>query len=302
MSLLDGLTKTRQSFFSKLKDTLTFKKKIDPALLEHLEEVLLSSDVGVDITVDLLDRLRARVKASSLTDSGEITQALKEEMRSILSTVPAFDEKQYAGKPLSILLVGVNGSGKTTTAGRIACLYRKSGKSVLLAACDTFRAAAIEQLQVWASRSGAEIVMQKTGADSAAVAFDALSAAQARNTDVLVVDTAGRLHTKTNLMEELRKIKKVMLRKDPALNPITLLVLDGTNGQNALHQAREFNDVSEINGLVVTKLDGTARGGAVFSICHQLKIPVAFIGTGEAAEDIERFDMQGFIDAFFKVE
>ena len=300
MSLLDGLTKTRQSFFSKLKDKLTFKKKIDPALLDELEEILLASDAGVDITVELLSRLRQRVKDASLTDSDEITNALKEEMTAILSSVPSFNPAKDNGKPIVYLFVGVNGSGKTTATGKLAYHYHKEGKKVLLGACDTFRAAAVEQLQIWAKRSNADIVMQKTGSDSAAVAYDALSAAKARDMDVLIIDTAGRLHTKSNLMEELRKIKRVLVKSDPNLVPVTLLVLDGTNGQNALLQAKEFNDVSEIDALVVTKLDGTARGGAVFSICHQLKIPIAFIGTGESAEDLEQFDIKRFIDAFFK--
>jgi len=301
MALLEGLSKTRESFFSRLKDKLTFKKKLDPELLDQLEEVLLSSDVGVDVTLSLLDRLRQRVKDESLVDTGRITEVLKQEMTALLSAVPSFNLGEMQGKPLTLLLVGVNGSGKTTTAGKLACHFAASGKKVLVAACDTFRAAAIEQLQVWAKRAGAEIVMQKTGADSAAVAFDALSAATARGTDVLLIDTAGRLHTKANLMEELRKIKKVLLRKVPDLSIATLLVLDGTNGQNALLQAREFNDVSEIDGLIVTKLDGTAKGGAVFAICHGLKVPVAFVGTGEAKEDIEEFNLARFIDTFFKV-
>jgi fused signal recognition particle receptor len=302
VSLLDGLSKTRESFFSKLKDALTLRKKVDPALLEKLEEVLLSSDVGVEISVDLLDRLKARVKEDRLTDADLVTVALKEEMKTLLGSASASRVAEKTGSPLVLLMVGVNGSGKTTATGKLAHFYRKQGRTVLLAACDTFRAAAIEQLQVWSERAGAGIIMQKTGSDSAAVAFDALSAAKARGVEVLLIDTAGRLHTKSNLMEELRKIKKVLVRKDPGLVIETLLVLDGTNGQNALLQAREFNDVSEINGLVVTKLDGTAKGGAVFSICRQLRIPLAFIGTGEGIEDIEVFDLNQFVEAFFSAK
>ncbi|OGJ90952.1 MAG: signal recognition particle-docking protein FtsY [Candidatus Raymondbacteria bacterium RifOxyA12_full_50_37] len=305
MALLDGLQKTRTSFFSKFKALITFRKRIDDNLLDKIEEALITSDVGVEIAVQLIERLKALVAENRLVESDAILEALKNEMAALF---PALQEKEgflpeNGRVPGVLLVVGVNGSGKTTTIGKLARYFiRERGKKVLLAACDTFRAAAIEQLTVWAERTGCELIKGVPGGDPAAVAFDALVAAINRGHDLLIIDTAGRLHTKVNLMEELRKIRQVLLKKRPDLFVHTLLVLDGTTGQNALMQAREFNGVSDVSGLVVTKLDGTAKGGIVFSICKDLSIPVDFIGTGEGPDDLVPFSLPAFIESFFKKE
>ncbi|MBL8026592.1 MAG: signal recognition particle-docking protein FtsY [Fibrobacteres bacterium] len=300
MGLLSGLTKTRQSFFSKLKDIVTFRKPIKAETLDELEAVCLSADMGVDLTVELMDRIKERVKSQRLKETDGIVSALKEEMESLL---PASEpEKVFSSdnKPVVLLVIGVNGAGKTTTIGKLGAKFKNEGKKVIFAACDTFRAAAIEQLQVWADRNNIDMVLQKQGADSAAVAFDAYASAKSKDMDMVLVDTAGRLHTKVNLMAELKKIKSVLQKRDEKVVVKTILVLDGTSGQNALVQAREFNEVAKIDGVIITKLDGTAKGGVVFSVCRLLNVPVLFVGTGEKLEDLEIFDKKRFIQAFFE--
>jgi fused signal recognition particle receptor len=299
MGLLSGLGKTRESFFSRLKGLITLRPKVNDRLLESLEELLIQSDIGVDLTLELTKALKERVARDRLKEADQVVEALKESMKELL---PANNPGLCldAGRPPAVyLVVGVNGSGKTTTIGKMARFFKARGQSVTLAACDTFRAAAIEQLAIWAERSGSELVRHKAGADPAAVAFDALSAAKARSRDVLIIDTAGRLHTKSNLMTELKKIGTVLLKGDPGLFLKTLLVLDGTNGQNSLEQAREFHGACPVDGLVITKLDGTARGGFVFPVRREISAPVVFLGTGEQATDLEVFDTAAFVDSFF---
>ncbi len=300
MGLLDGLSKTRSSFFAKLKDIVTFRKPIKAETIDELESICLAADIGVELTVELMDRLRARVRESRLKETDGIVAAMREEMSALLPDSHPETVLSAADKPLVLLVVGVNGAGKTTTIGKLGAKFKREGKSVLFAACDTFRAAAIEQLQVWAERNSVDVVLQKQGADPAAVAFDAYTSAKSKNTDILIIDTAGRLHTKVNLMTELKKIKSVILKRDDKALIKTILVLDGTSGQNALIQAKEFNEVVNIDGLVITKLDGTAKGGVVLSVCRLLRVPVLFVGTGEKIEDLESFNKEKFIRAFFE--
>jgi fused signal recognition particle receptor len=300
MGLLSGLSKTRQSFFSKLKDIVTFRKPIKAETLDELETICLSADMGVDLTVELMDRIKERVKLARLKDTDGIIEALKEEMETLLPVSEPEKVLNTDNKPLVLLVIGVNGAGKTTTIGKLGAQFKRDGKKVIFAACDTFRAAAIEQLQIWADRNSIDMILQKQGADSAAVAYDAYASAKSRNMDIVLVDTAGRLHTKVNLMAELRKIKSVLQKRDENVAVKTILVLDGTSGQNALIQAREFNEVAKIDGIIITKLDGTAKGGVVFSVCRLLKVPVLYVGTGEKIEDLEVFDKKWFIQAFFE--
>ena len=300
MGMLEGLGKTRESFFTHLKEALSFKTRVDEGLLESLETLLIQSDIGVDLALDLTTRLKQRVAQEKLKETSQVISCLKEVMKEALPHSGPGDCLDPSA-PLAVYLVaGVNGSGKTTTIGKMARFFKEQGRPVILAACDTFRAAAIDQLSIWAERTGAGLVRHQAGADPAAVAFDALSAAKARSCRVLIVDTAGRLHTRADLMKELGKIRSVLLKNDPGLFLKTLLVLDGTNGQNCLSQAREFNETAEVNGLVVTKLDGTARGGFVFAVCREIRSPIVFLGTGEKAGDLEVFDADRFIGAFFK--
>lgn len=299
MALLDGLKKTRKSFFTKLFELFSFSKKIDEDLLEEIEEILVSSDMGVDLSIELIEKIKASVAEKKIQDSEEIISLLKKEMKSVLPKSDTFEDIIKSDELLVILVVGVNGSGKTTTIGKMANYFIKNKKKVLLAACDTFRAAAIEQLQLWAKKNKCEIVSHRHGSDPASVAYDALCAAKSRKSDILIVDTAGRLHTKTNLMLELKKIKNVLKKQNENIKIHTLLVIDGTAGQNAVRQAKEFNLASDISGIAVTKLDGTAKGGMVFSICRELDIPIDFIGTGEKIDDIEPFRLNEFIESFF---
>ncbi|HEY8393244.1 MAG TPA: signal recognition particle-docking protein FtsY [Thermaerobacter sp.] len=273
---------------------------LDEDLYEELEAVLITADVGVATTQRLLERLRERVRAEGIRDSSAVPELLAEEVRRILAAVAAPPvEPGGREEPLVVLVVGVNGSGKTTTVGKLAARYRAQGHRVVVGAADTFRAAAIEQLERWCRRVGADLVRQAPGADPAAVAFDALQAARARGADVLLVDTAGRLHTRVNLMEELRKTERVLQRLDPSAPHEVLLVLDATTGQNGLAQARHFTEAVGVTGIVLTKLDGTARGGVVIAIADQLGLPVKWVGTGESAEDLEPFDPDAFVDALF---
>ncbi|MFH0919906.1 MAG: signal recognition particle-docking protein FtsY [Fibrobacterota bacterium] len=302
MALLAGLHKTRRSFFERVRDLVTLARPVDDAVLDRLEETFIASDMGVDLSLELIGRLKERARAERLRTTDQLMAAVREELKGLLMHCRPRDFFAGNRTPVVFLVVGVNGAGKTTTLGKLAAFFIRQGKRPILAACDTFRAAAIEQVAIWAERSGTPLIRQAPGADPASVAFDALNASRARGADCLLIDTAGRLHTKVNLMNELKKLRSVLLKQEPGLRLFTLLVLDGTNGQNALAQAREFNAAVDVDGLIVTKLDGTAKGGALFSICRELKVPVDFIGTGEALEDIEPFDAGRFIDAFFKTE
>lgn len=292
--LKERLFKSRKSLSTGFDSIFTGKTKIDDDVLEELEELLITSDIGVQTTIELIERIsKAKVK-----DAGQVKSVLKKEILSIIES-PAEVPEINGSKPHVILVIGVNGVGKTTTIGKLAASATASGKKVLIAAADTFRAAAVEQLAIWAERANAEFVKHKENADPAAVAYDAVAAATARGCDLVLIDTAGRLHTKVNLMEELKKIKRTVAKQMAGAPHETLLVLDATTGQNALSQATLFNDALEISGLVLTKLDGTAKGGIVIGICSALNIPLRYIGIGEQIEDLRPFDAQQFIDALF---
>lgn len=297
--LRQGLARTRNG----LADLFLGARKIDDELLEELETRLLMADVGVTATREIIARLTEQVSRDQLQDSDALFAALKAELKALLQPVsqPLVVAPQ-PGKPQVILMVGVNGVGKTTTIGKLAKKYQNEGRKVLLAAGDTFRAAAVEQLKVWGERNQVPVIAQHTGADSASVIFDALQAAQSRGVELLLADTAGRLHNKSNLMEELAKVRRVMQKLDPDAPHETLLVLDAATGQNALSQAREFNASVPLTGLVLTKLDGTAKGGIVFALARELGIPVRFIGVGEQAEDLREFDAERFVDALLDIQ
>ncbi|MGO0122176.1 signal recognition particle-docking protein FtsY [Desulfothermobacter acidiphilus] len=294
--LKESLGKVRESFTAKI-DTVLKRRKIDEELYEELEDALILADVGVPATEELIKRLRARVKAERIEEAEDLRRLLQEEMLQLLG--PPAPLLLPPTPPAVILLVGVNGTGKTTTAGKLAYFFQQQGKKVLLAAADTFRAAAIDQLEVWAERTGASLVRQKEGSDPAAVVFDALQAAKARGVDVVIADTAGRLHNKAHLMAELGKIARVAGRELEGAPHEVLLVLDATTGQNALSQARLFQEVTGLTGIVLTKLDGTAKGGVVVAIRKELGLPVKFIGTGERMEDLAPFNPSEFVAAIF---
>jgi len=295
--LKSGLQRTRQNFTSGLANLLSNRKQIDDEVLEELETLLLTADVGVEATQEIIDNLTDRLAHKQLQENDDLITALKENMTSLLapSNIPLSIDSSK--KPFVILMVGVNGVGKTTTIGKLAKRLLDEGKSVMLAAGDTFRAAAVEQLQVWGERNNISVIAQQSGADSAAVIFDALQAATARGVDVLIADTAGRLHTQVNLMEELKKIKRVMSKIDPEAPHEVMLVIDAGTGQNALSQAQQFNTAVDLTGITLTKLDGTAKGGILFAIAKQLALPIRFIGVGETAEDLRQFDADEFITA-----
>ncbi|NMA68626.1 MAG: signal recognition particle-docking protein FtsY [Desulfitobacterium sp.] len=296
-----GLTKTRDQFVSRIEGVLTGRRKIDEELYEELEEILISADVGVHTSLELVESLRTEVKKRKLQEAEELKEVLKELIVDLLGT----ETKgiNFADKgPTIILVVGVNGVGKTTTIGKLAHAFCTEGKKVLLAAGDTFRAAAIDQLEVWGQRAGVDVIKQKEGADPAAVAYDAVQAARSRGVDIVLMDTAGRLHNKVNLMEELRKIKRVINREIPDAPHEVLLVLDATTGQNALQQAKLFQEVAGVTGIVLTKLDGTAKGGVVLGIQGEVEIPVKWIGVGEGMGDLRPFVPQEFADALFNSE
>ena len=302
--LVKGLAKTRDTFIGKLRKALFAGRKIDAALLLEVEEILITSDVGVGATDRIIERLKGRVKRDKLEEADVIVDVLKEEITDMLEASPSShnDKTFYVDtdkRPHVILVIGVNGVGKTTTIGKMAHNYKKAGRTVLIGAADTFRAAANEQLEVWAERAGVDIIQQKQGADPAAVAYDTLSAAKARNTDVVIIDTAGRLHNKTSLMQELEKISRVMKKVKPEAPDDVFLVLDATTGQNALQQAKEFTKVAPLTGIILTKLDGTAKGGAVLAIAEALNIPVRYIGVGEKIDDLQVFDPGAFVEAMF---
>ena len=294
--LKDGLFKTRKNITDKINDVLISFKTVDEDLFDELEEILITSDVGVETTMRILDHLRLKVKQQNIKEPMQIKELLKQEMLEILGTST---EAIGTHSPEVILVIGVNGVGKTTSIGKVSSKLKKSGKKVLIAAADTFRAAAIDQLEVWGRRAGVDVIKHQEGADPAAVIFDAISAAKSRKTDVLICDTAGRLHNKKNLMEELRKIFKVIDREYPEAHKEVMLVLDATTGQNAISQAKIFKEVANITGIILTKLDGTAKGGIVIGIKSELDIPVKLIGVGEKVNDLQEFIPEDFVDALF---
>lgn len=299
-----GLEKSKSSFFSKFNKAIAGKSKVDDDVLDNLEEVLVTSDVGVETTLKVIERIEARVARDKYLGTQELNQILREEIAALLSETNSGDATDFSinsvHKPYVIMVVGVNGVGKTTTIGKLAYQFKKQGYSVVLGAADTFRAAAIDQLQIWADRVGVPIVKQYMGSDPASVAFDTLQSAVNQNADVVIIDTAGRLHNKVNLMNELTKIKRVMQKVVPDAPQEVLLVLDGSTGQNAFEQAKHFTAATEVNALAVTKLDGTAKGGVVIGISDQFQIPVKYIGVGEGIDQLQVFNKFEFVDSFFK--
>ena len=293
--LKHGLGKTRDSLNEKINNVFSNFRKVDEDLLEELEEILIMSDIGVETATEIISKLRNRIKLEKITDEEGVKTALKEEMQAILDKVP--NGLELKTSPAVILVVGVNGVGKTTSIGKIANNLKKQGKKVVVAAADTFRAAAVEQLEIWANRAGVDIVKRQEGSDPAAVVFDAIKIVKEKNADVLICDTAGRLHTKKYLMDELLKIGKVIEKELPEASKETLMVIDATTGQNAIIQVKAFKEVVPITGLILTKLDGTAKGGVVVGIVNENSIPVKFVGVGEKIDDMEVFNSQEFVDA-----
>lgn len=302
-TLDQGLEKTKQSVFSKITRAIAGKSKVDSDVLDNLEEVLITSDVGVDTTVNIINRIEERVARDKYVSTSELNKILKEEIASLLTENNSDDNTDWDlpadHKPYVILVVGVNGVGKTTTIGKLAYQFKKAGKKVYLGAADTFRAAAVEQIQIWGDRVGVPVIKQQMGSDPASVAFDTLQSAKANGADVVIIDTAGRLHNKVGLMNELKKIKDVMKKVIPNAPDEVLLVLDGSTGQNAFEQAKQFAAVTNITSLAITKLDGTAKGGVVIGISDQLKVPVKYIGLGEKMEDLQLFNKKEFVDSLF---
>ena len=297
-----GLNRTKTSIFDKISRTISGKSKVDDEILDGIEEALISSDVGVNTTLKIIERLENRVARDKYVSIDELYSVLYQEITGLLSGYDAEGKQSFENlpsKPYIILVVGVNGVGKTTTIGKLANKFKKAGKKVYLGAADTFRAAAIEQLTVWGQRVDAPVIKHKMGADPASVAFDTLSSAKANDADVVIIDTAGRLHNKVNLMNELTKIRNVINKIYPDVQPEVLIVLDGSTGQNAYEQARQFSQATDVTALAVTKLDGTARGGVVIGISDQMKIPVKYIGLGEGIDDIQVFDKEEFIKSLF---
>lgn len=300
-----GLEKTKEGFFSKITKAVAGKTHVDDEILDQLEEALISADVGVETTLTLIDKIQKRVSKDKYLGTSSLNTILQEEMQALLvededDTLRKF-ELPEGKKPFVMLVVGVNGVGKTTTIGKLATNFKASGKKVMLGAADTFRAAAVDQLTIWSERAGVPIVKKEMGSDPASVAFDAVNSAVARDIDILIIDTAGRLHNKAHLMEELSKIQRVIQKVIPDAPHEILLVLDGTTGQNAIEQARHFSTATNVSALAVTKLDGTAKGGIVLAIANQFKIPVKFIGVGEKAEDLIVFDKKVFVERLFKL-
>ena len=303
-SLDKGLEKSKSSFFNKLSKVVAGKSKVDEDVLDNLEEVLVSSDVGVETTLKIIDRIEARVSKDKYLGTNELNVILRDEIAGLLSETNLGNDTDFNipqnKKPYVIMVVGVNGVGKTTTIGKLASQYKKKGLKVVLGASDTFRAAAIDQLQVWADRVEVPLIRQEMGSDPASVAFDTLTSAVSQNADVVIIDTAGRLHNKVNLMNELTKIKRVMQKVVDDAPHDVLLVLDGSTGQNAFQQAKQFTLATEVSSLAVTKLDGTAKGGVVIGISDQFQIPVKYIGVGEGIDDLQVFNKNEFVDSFFK--
>lgn len=307
-SLDSGLEKSREGIFSKLSRAVAGKSKVDEEVLDELEEILITADVGVDTTLRIIERIEERVARDKYLGTDELNTILRDEVTALLAEAPAATsssdlgflfEKNKEGDPFVLMVVGVNGVGKTTTIGKLAARLTAAGKNVYLGAADTFRAAAIDQLEVWAERAGAKLIKQQMGADPASVAFDTLSAAKAAGADVVIVDTAGRLHNKVNLMNELTKIRNVMQKVVPDAPHEVMLVLDGSTGQNAFEQAKQFSAATQISSLAITKLDGTAKGGVVIGISEQFRIPVRYIGVGEGINDLQVFDRVRFVGALF---
>lgn len=299
-----GLEKTKESVFGKLARAVAGKSKVDDDVLDDLEEVLVTSDVGVDTTLKVISRIEERVARDKYVSTGELNGILRDEIAALLSENNSDDNGNWDlpadHRPYVILVVGVNGVGKTTTIGKLAYQFKKAGKKVFLGAADTFRAAAVEQISIWGERVGVTVVKQQMGADPASVAFDTLQSAKANGADMVLIDTAGRLHNKVGLMNELKKIKEVMKKVLPEAPDEVMLVLDGSTGQNAFEQAKQFSAVTNITSLAITKLDGTAKGGVVIGISDQLKVPVKYIGLGEGMEDLQLFDKREFVDSLFK--
>jgi fused signal recognition particle receptor len=300
-----GLEKTKDSFFSKLSKALVGKDKVDEEVLDQLEEILISSDVGVETTVKIIDRIEKRVAKDKYAGTDELDVILREEIQKLLTENKSVDvqdnfETEHLPKPYVLMVVGVNGAGKTTTIGKLAYQFNKRGHKVVLGAADTFRAAAVDQLKTWGQRVGVEVIDHGMNTDPSSVAFDAVKRGVESGADVIIIDTAGRLHTKVNLMNELGKIKRVVQKFLPEAPHDVLLVLDGSTGQNAVIQAREFTKATEVTSLAITKLDGTAKGGVVIGISDEFKIPVKYIGVGEKMEDLQVFDRQEFVDSLFK--
>ena len=299
-----GLEKSKTNFINKLSKAVAGKSKVDDEVLDNLEEILVSSDVGVNTTLKIIERIEARVSKDKYLGTDELNQILREEIAGLLSETNSGEASEFIipqdKKPYVIMVVGVNGVGKTTTIGKLASQFKKQGLNVVLGAADTFRAAAIDQLQVWADRVGVPLVKQSMGSDPASVAFDTLKSAVTQNADVVIIDTAGRLHNKVNLMNELTKVKRVMQKVVADAPHDVMLVLDGSTGQNAFEQAKQFTAATEVTSLAVTKLDGTAKGGVVIGISDQFKIPVKYIGVGEGIDDLQVFNKYEFVDSFFK--
>jgi len=304
-ALDQGLQKTKEGFFSKLAKAVAGKDKVDEEVLDQVEDALVSADVGVDTTVAIIKRIEERVSRDKYLGTSQLNEILQEEIMGMLTAAPSNEFATFdvpAGKrPYVILVVGVNGVGKTTTIGKLAYNFKKNGKEVLLGAADTFRAAAVDQLTIWSERVGVPIVKKEMGSDPSSVAFDAVQSAMARNSDVVIIDTAGRLHNKAYLMDELGKIRRVISKKMPDAPHEVLLVLDGSTGQNAIEQARHFTAATDVTAIAITKLDGTAKGGVVLAIANQFKIPVKYIGVGERMEDLQIFNKAEFVDSLFSL-
>jgi fused signal recognition particle receptor len=295
----EAVSRTRENLSERIEEAVSFSKEIDRNTLDELEATLISADLGTTTTREILGKLRDKADRKQIKNVDELKRLLKEELLAILNSANTTPVQRVDGTPEVILVVGVNGTGKTTTIGKLAQVFRSQGKTVLLCAADTFRAAAIEQLEIWGERTGTEVIRTKAGGDPSAVLFDALQAASSRHTDYVVVDTAGRLHTKTNLMAELEKMRRTAQRIIPGAPHETLLVMDATTGQNGLQQARQFTDSAGVTGIVLTKLDGTAKGGVVVAICRELGLPVRFVGVGEKIGDLLPFDSKDFVDSLF---
>lgn len=305
-ALDEGLKKTKEGFFSKITKAIAGKDKVDEEVLDELENALISADVGVDTTVAIIKNIEDRVAKNKYLGTSELNGILQEEMMAILTNAPGNEHETFDipgnKKPYVILVVGVNGVGKTTTIGKLAYNFKKNGKSVLLGAGDTFRAAAVDQLTIWSERTGVPIVKKEMGSDPGSVAYDTVESGMARGSDVVIIDTAGRLHNKAYLMEELGKIRRVIGKKLPDAPHEVILVLDGSTGQNAIEQAKQFTAATDVTALAITKLDGTAKGGVVLAIAHQFKIPVKYIGVGEKMEDLQIFNKAEFVDSLFNLE
>jgi len=305
-SLDQGLQKTKEGFFAKITKAIAGKSTVDEEVLDNLEEALVSADVGIDTTIQIIERIEKRVKEDKYVTTADLNRLLQEEIRNVLVDADDSSYKNFevpeGHKPYVILVVGVNGVGKTTTIGKLAHNYKKAGHNVILGAADTFRAAAVDQLTIWSERVGVPIVKQAMGSDPSAVAFDTVQSAVAKGSDIVIIDTAGRLHNKAHLMEELSKIKRVIKKVIPDAPHEVMLVLDGSTGQNALEQAKQFTAATDVTSLTITKLDGTAKGGVVLAIANQFKIPVKFIGVGEKIDDLLIFDKHEFVDSLFKLD